>query len=60
MSDSAPFPVPDVYYRLQSVSLVSYLDLYDIYDDKIVARPLHDGKEQKVGNMKGTRLLIMY
>ena len=51
MSDSALFPLPGVCYRLQSVGLVSYLDLYDIYDNKIITRPLHDGKEQQVRNI---------
>ena len=60
MADSALFPLPGVCYRLQSVGLVSYLDLYDIYDDKVITRPLHDGVEQQVRNIWKSRLLITY
>ncbi len=43
-------PSPNIYYRIQSVSLVSYLDLHDVDDDSVFLRPLHDDNEQKAWN----------
>jgi hypothetical protein len=42
------FPAPNVYYRIQSVDLATYLELYDVSDEKVVMRPLKDCLEQQV------------
>ena len=51
MFSRVQIPSPNIYYRIQSVSLVSYLDLHDIDDYNVFLRPLHDDNEQKAWNL---------
>jgi len=52
MASKAPappsFPAPAVFYRIQSVDLGSYLELYDVSDKSLVMRPISDSPEQQV------------
>ncbi|KAF8699383.1 hypothetical protein AX14_000998 [Amanita brunnescens Koide BX004] len=42
-----PFPMQDVHYRIQSVDLATYLELYDVNDEKVVLRLMKDCLEQQ-------------
>jgi hypothetical protein len=51
MTPTPSFPVPDVFYRIQSLDLYSdlYLELYGVDEEKLVLRPLRDDSlEQQV------------
>jgi hypothetical protein len=43
-------PLPNVYYRIQSVDFNEYLELWDLNDDKVLFRTLKkDSLQQQVG-----------
>jgi hypothetical protein len=48
MTATATFPLEHVYYRIQSVDLAGYLELYDVNHEKVVMRPMKECLEQQV------------
>ncbi|KAF8720253.1 hypothetical protein AX14_011097 [Amanita brunnescens Koide BX004] len=42
MAQPLPFPMQNIRYRIQSVDLATYLELYDVNDEEVVLRPIKD------------------
>jgi hypothetical protein len=51
-------PSPNILYRIESVEFISYLELYDIDDQKVFLRPLRDSSNQQARSHQVTKSLF--
>ena len=57
MAQPLPFPMQNIRYRIQSVDLATYLELYDVNDEEVVLRPIKDCLGQQVSKTFYVRFL---